>query len=190
MKLDGDFGADFVTATANGRAKSGEQVGGLRAELHLHLPDCFHDDALKCAAPPGVHGGDGARFRINKKNGDTVRSLDAKKQAGTIGRRSVAAAEFGGRSVKQIDNIGMELFERNELEILCSERRLKTAAVFEDVLSGIPFRKPKIQNLFALEIADAAGPSAETMNEPRKLGEPRRLQDSNAPDVAQNPIVR
>jgi len=107
-----------------------------------------------------------------------------------------------------MDNIGMELFERNELEILCSERRLETAAVFEDVLSGIPFRKPKIQNLFDMvsggrgttdvlggrraadKITDAAGPSAESMNEPGKFGEPRRLQDLNAPDVAQNPIVR
>ena len=86
LELDSDFGANFVTATANGGAESGEQVRGLRAELHLHLPNCFRDDTLKRAAPSGMHGGDGALFRVNKKNGDTVRSLDAKKQAGAIGR--------------------------------------------------------------------------------------------------------
>lgn len=106
-----------------------------------------------------------------------------------------------------MDNIGMNLFERDDLEIVCGQCRLKTAAVFEDVLSGIPFRKPKIQNLFDLvsggrrtadvlggrraadKITGAAGPSAEAVDEPWNFSEPRCLQDSNAPDVAQNPIV-
>lgn len=41
VELDGDFGADFVTAAADGRADGGEEAGGFGFEVHLHLADGF-----------------------------------------------------------------------------------------------------------------------------------------------------
>ena len=65
MKLDGDFRADFVAAAANRGADRGEQVGGLGAELHLHLADGFDGDAGESAAPSRMNGGYGAFPRID-----------------------------------------------------------------------------------------------------------------------------
>jgi hypothetical protein len=44
-ELGGDFGADFIAAGADRGADGGEEVGGLGAEVHLHLADGFDDDA-------------------------------------------------------------------------------------------------------------------------------------------------
>jgi hypothetical protein len=65
LELDGDFGADFVAAAADGRADGGEQVRRLAAKLHVHLANGFGDDALERTAPSGVDGGNGALPGIN-----------------------------------------------------------------------------------------------------------------------------
>ncbi len=44
---------------------------------------------------------------------------------------------------------------------------MEAAAVVEDVFSAIPFGKAKIENFFAVPMADAAGTRAETVDEPR-----------------------
>src|SRR6267378_4434879 len=141
LKLGGDFGADFVAAAADGRADSGEEIGGLGFELHLHLADGFDDDALERAAPSGVNCCDGALFRIDEENRDTVGGLDGKEKAGAVGNGGVSAARFGGCGVEKMDDVGMDLFQRNEFEVRCAEGRLETAAVFEDAFLAIPFGK-------------------------------------------------
>jgi hypothetical protein len=65
LELDGDLGADFVAAAADGRTDGSEQVRGPGAELHVHFADGLGDDALERAAPSGMDGGDGALFGIN-----------------------------------------------------------------------------------------------------------------------------
>jgi hypothetical protein len=45
LELDGDFGADFVTAAADRGADGGEEAGGFGFEVHLHLADGFDGDA-------------------------------------------------------------------------------------------------------------------------------------------------
>src|SRR5713226_4636665 len=76
MELGGDFGADFVAAAADGWADGGEEAGGIGFELHVHLANCFDDDALQGATPAGVNGGDGALFHIDEEDGDAVGSLN------------------------------------------------------------------------------------------------------------------
>ena len=65
------------------------------------------------------------------------------------------------------------------MEIMRAERGLKAAAIFEDVLPAIPIRETKIQYFFTVQLADAAGPHTEAVDEPGKFGERGNLQDAN-----------
>ena len=166
LKLGGDFGADFVAAAADGRADAGEEIGGPGFELHLHLADGFDDDALERAAPSGVNCCDGALLRIDEENRDTVGGLDGKQKAGAVGDGSVSAARFGGRGVEKMDDVGMDLFQRNELEVGCAESGLEAASIFEDVFFSVPFGETEIENFFSVQEADTAGLGAVTVHEP------------------------
>ena len=64
--------------------------------MHLHLADGFDNDALKCAAPTGMNGGDGALFRVDEENRNAIGGLDAEEEAGTVGGGGVALARLGG----------------------------------------------------------------------------------------------
>ena len=116
-KLGGDFGADFVAAAADGWADGSEEVGGLGAKFHLHLPEGLRNDALKGAAPTGMDSGDGAPFRIDKENRDAIGGLDAKEEPGTVCGGGITSARFGGCGVEKVDDVGMDLFQRNEFEV-------------------------------------------------------------------------
>jgi hypothetical protein len=64
-----------------------------------------------------VNGGDGALFWVDEENGDAIGGLDSEEKAGAVRGGSVAAAKFGGRGVEKVDDIGMDLLERDEMEI-------------------------------------------------------------------------
>jgi|SRR5712692_1509476 len=152
LRVEGasDFGTDFIATAADGRAKSGEQVRGLCAEFHLHATDGFCDDALKSAAPSGMNGGDGAGRGIDQKNGNAVGSLHAEEEARLAGGRSVtcpgrqAATRIGGRSVEDVDNVGMKLLECDKSKIGCAQSGLEAAAIFQDVFAGVPVGEAEV----------------------------------------------
>ena len=144
VELDGDFGADFVTAAADRGADGGEQVGGPGAEVHLHLADGFDGDAGEGAAPSGVDGGYSAVFWVDEEDGDAVGGLDAEEEAGAVGGGGVASAGFGGGGFEEVDDVGVDLFEGDELKIGGAECRLEAAAIFEDVFAGVPVREAEI----------------------------------------------
>ena len=116
-ELRGDLGANFVAAGADGWADGGEEVGGAGFVLHLHFADGFGDDALQSATPAGMNGGDGALFGVDEENGNAISGLDPEEKAGAVRGGGVAVAKFGGRGVEKMDDIGMDLLERDELEI-------------------------------------------------------------------------
>jgi len=58
----------------------------------------------------------------------------------------------------------MNLVKRDERKIIGADRGLEAALVFFDVGAGVPFDGAEIQNLLAVEIADAAGASAEAVD--------------------------
>jgi hypothetical protein len=186
-ELGGDFGADFVAAAADGRTDGGEEVGGFGFELHLHLADGFDDDALERAAPASMNGGDGTPFEVDQEKGDAVGGLDGQEEAGAVGGGGVALAGFCRCGVEKVDDIGMDLFQRDEFEVGCAEGKLEAATVFEDVFLGVPFGEAEIENFFGVQRADAAGAGAEAVDEPRKLCERGHLQDLNATDFAFDP---
>jgi hypothetical protein len=187
-ELGGDLGADFVAATTDGGANGGEEVGGLDFEVHLHLADGFDHDAGQGAAPAGMNGSNGAFFRVDEENRNTIGGLGAQEKPAAVGGGGISAARFGGRGVKKMDNVGMDLLERNELEIGRSEGGLEAAAVFEDVFFGVPFGEAEIENFFAVLIGDSARLSAEAVGEPGEFGERSRLQDSDTLHVAFDPV--
>jgi hypothetical protein len=110
VELGGDFCADFVATAANGRADSGEEVGGLGGEVHLHLADGFDDDAGEGASPSCVNGRNGTLFGIYEEDGNAVGGLDTEKEARTVCGRGVAFAWFVGSGVEEMDYVGMDLF--------------------------------------------------------------------------------
>ena len=144
LELDGDFGADFVTAASDGRADGGEEVCGPGFEVHLHLANGFDGDAGEGAAPSGVDGGYGAVFGIDEKDGDAVGGLDAEEKAGAVGGGGVSRTGLGWDAFEKMDDVGMDLFEGDELEIGGAESGLEAAAIFEDVFAGVPIGEAKI----------------------------------------------
>ena len=130
FEFDSNFRADFVTTTANRWADGRQQVRGFRAESHVHRADGFCNDALQGAAPTGVDGCDGTLFWIYKKNRDAIGGLDGKEQARTICRGGVTAARLSGGRFEELNDIRVNLPERNERQAVYSESGLKTAAIF------------------------------------------------------------
>jgi hypothetical protein len=63
-----------------------------------------------------------------------------------------------------MDDIGMDLLERNEFEVRCAEGGLEAAAILEDVFFAVPFGETEIENFFAVQQADAAGAGAEAVD--------------------------
>src|SRR5258708_284442 len=121
------------------------------------------------AAPASVNGGDGALFRIDEENRDAIGGLDAQEEAGTVRGGGIAGARFGRRGVEKMDDVGMDLFQRDELEVRCAEGGLEAAAVLEDVFCAIPFGKTEIENFIAVQEADAAGAGGEAVDAPGKF---------------------
>ena len=89
-----------------------------------------------------------------------------------------------------MDDVGMDLFERNKVEIGRAEGGLDEAAVFQDVFFGVPVGETEIQNLFALEFAHAAGPRAESVDQPRDSCQSIRLKYPQATDFVFGPRFR
>ena len=188
VELSSDFGADFVTAAADRGADGSEQVGGFGFEVHLHLADGFEGDAGERAAPSGVDGGYDAVFGVDEEDGDAVGGLDAEEEAGAVGGGSVALAGLGGGGFEEMDYVGVDLFEGDELKIVGAEGGLEAAAVFEDIFARVPIGEAKIQHFFGFELADAAGAGAEAVDEPRDFAQGGDLEDLEAAGFAGDPV--
>jgi hypothetical protein len=188
VELDGDFGADFIAAAADGRTDSGEEVGGFGFEVHLHLADGFDSDAGEGAAPSGVDGGYAAVLGVDEEDGDAVGGLDAEEEAGTVRGGGVSFAGLVGDGVDKMDYVGVDLLEGDELEIVGAECGLEATAIFEDVFAGVPVGEAEIQDFFTAEWADAAGVGAEAVDEPGEFVEGGDLEDLEAAGFAGDPV--
>ena len=65
-----------------------------------------------------------------------------------------------------MNDIGVNLTEPAKHHVKSVDSRLEEPAVFENVFPRVPFGATKIQDFFTTKIAHAAGPRAESMNEP------------------------
>lgn len=164
-KLRGDFGTDFVTATADARADGGEDVARICAEMHLHLADGFGGDASKSATPARMDGGDGALFRIDEEDRDAVGGLHGEEKARAIGDGGVATAGIEWGVVKEMDDIGMDLLERDEGKVGSAKGGLEAAAIFEDVFARVPVGEAQVEHFCVFQGRDTAEAGAEGVDE-------------------------
>jgi len=72
----------------------------------------------------------------------------------------------------------VDLFEVDEREFLRAESGLKPFTIFDHVFTGVPIGEAEIERLLAIEIGDAAGGGAETVEEPGKFFEGVEFEDS------------
>jgi hypothetical protein len=138
-----------------------------------------------------------ARQQLNEPLKDTLffagEAVDDTVNASTVAgalASGIAAARRGQGGVKKMNDIRMNLAESAECQMVWAESGLEAAAIFEDVLFGIPFRETKVQDFFATKIAYAAEPGAETVNEPGDFGQPRGLKNSQPAGLAFSPALR
>ena len=103
--------------------------------------------------------------------------MDAEEEAGSVGDRGVAFAGFFGGGGERPDDCGVDLFEIDEREFLSAESGLKFFAIFDDVFACVPFGEAEIENFLSVEIGDAAGSGAETVEKPGKFFEGVELED-------------
>jgi hypothetical protein len=58
----------------------------------------------------------------------------------------------------------MELEQGDKMGVGCAEGRLEAAAIFADVITGVPFGETKVEDAVAVVLADAAGTGAEAVD--------------------------
>ena len=82
----------------------------------------------------------------------------------------------------------MDLLERNQRQIFCTDNGLKHGAVPQNIFPLVPVGEGKIQGRLAgREYAGAAAASAETMHQPGQLFEWGKLNNFQAAGVAERP---
>jgi hypothetical protein len=133
---------------------------------------------------------DGAILCVSEKNWNAVRGLHSEEQMGTIRGGGISATWGGRSSVKEMNDVGVNLAESAECQVVCAESGLKAAAVLDNIFLGIPFRETEIEDLFASKIAHAAGARAESVHQPRDLGQGGCLNNSQIPGSNFGPFLR
>lgn len=69
------------------------------------------------------------------------------------------------------------MLEIDEREFCGAESALEFFAIFEDVFAGVPVGEAEIEDALAIEIGDATGDGAETVEEPGKFFESVEFED-------------
>ena len=103
---------------------------------------------------------------------------------------SVAGKQLSRKGGKPVNEIRMNLLERNETEVFGGDCGLESASILEDVLAFVPFHKTEVQSVCTFEIACAAETRAETVNEPRKVLEGSESQYFHSLDGFKHPRRR
>lgn len=77
-----------------------------------------------------------------------------------------------------MNDVGMDLAQGSERHIGSTESGLEAAAVLEDVFARVPVGEAEVEDVVAVEIADAAGSGAETVDKPREFAERLDLEEA------------
>ena len=109
-EFGGDFGADFVAATADRWTDGGEKIFGIGAELFAEFADGFLGDTGESSLPAGVDGGDGAGLGIDEEDGDAVGGLRGKEKIFLVSDGGIAGTMIFWSFGERVDNGGMNLF--------------------------------------------------------------------------------
>src|SRR5208283_971669 len=101
-----------------------------------------------------------------------------------------ALARMRGCGGEKVNHVGVDLLERRQRETPSVERGLQEVAVFRDVFARVPFHEAEIEHRLASELADAAGPRAESVDQPGEFAKGSELKDLQAAGTAQDPRRR
>ena len=142
------FHSHFIAATADSRADGGDHVSRASAENHLHAANGFRGDSAQRSAPAGMNCGDDTIFGVGEKDRNAIGGLSGKKQAGRAGNGCITLQNFGGRGIEDVNDVGMNLFQCDELKIFHAESGEEPGAIFEHVFVRVPIREAEIQNFF------------------------------------------
>ena len=119
-ELRGEFGdkfdANLIATRTDGRTERGEKIGGFTAEFKLHTANGLLGDARESAAPTGMNRGDYTPLGIDDENGDTIGSLNAEQQARGVCEGRVTLAGLSGGLRKKMNDVGVDLFQREQGE--------------------------------------------------------------------------
>lgn len=101
-----------------------------------------------------MDSGYSALLGVYQEDGDAIGGLNGQQKARAIGDGGVPSARVGwsdaGVLVEKVNNIGMDLLQRNELKVVGAERGLEAAAIFEYLFFRVPVNETKVQYLFAI----------------------------------------
>lgn len=89
-----DVFANFVAASAYGRAQGNDNIGRIAAELFHHPGDDLLQEAEESSFPAAVRGSDDALFFVYKKDGKAIGCLDDQKEPGQAGNHGVAPGGY------------------------------------------------------------------------------------------------
>lgn len=91
-----------------------------------------------------MDGGYGAVSGVDEEDGNAVGGLNAEEEAGAVGGGGVSRTGLGWDAVEKVDDVGMDLLERDELEVVGAEGGLEAAAIFENVFASVPAGEAEI----------------------------------------------
>ena len=190
-----DLGANLVTAASDPRADGGDNFLRARAEKHAHAADGFFSDAFQGAAPAGMNRGDDAVVGVGQQNGNAIGGLHGDEQSGSRGDERVALQNVRRHDFDNVNDVGMNLAESDELHGLRAERFLKEAAVFFHARAFVPIAEAQVQDglgrfrsrVGILEAACATWTCAEPVHQPFFARERWGLQNSDAGSTALRP---
>ena len=209
LKFRRHFCTHLVAARADAWPQCRNDVRGPRAEFHLHAPQSFFRNPANGPAPSGMDRSDGAPFCIGKQNRNAIGGLHHQQDARLASNQSVASRRYLGgiarssaviRRTHNVDDIGMNLPERNNLHFAGAQAAEEFLAVCEHALARIPVGKAKVQNFLGRFLASApavaksskrarsAGPCAEAVNEPVEPRECRCFENLQAAASSKFPM--
>ena len=140
-----------------------------------HLADTFLDDALDRAAPPGVKNADSPPFPIRQNDGKAIGGLHGHEQSRSVRDNSVSGQRLFRHAVDAMDQIRMNLPQRNQRPVLASVRRAQfleeKLAVALDGCARVMLREAKIQRISAVDARHSAKPRREAMHQPGQFAQ-------------------
>ena len=112
-----DVLSDFIAGGADARPGRGDDVGRIRSEPLVHRPEGRPDDSGPGSLPPGMDGGDHAKAFVAKEKRQAIGCFYDQKKAGNAGYRGVSLRPFGRDFFNDMNNIRMDLIEKNRIKI-------------------------------------------------------------------------
>src|SRR5208337_3032926 len=138
-----------------------------------HLADTLLDDALDRAAPAGVKNAGSPPFPIHKNDGKAIGSLHRQEQSRRVRDQAVASQRLVRHAINSMDQIRMNLPQRNERPAFAS---IPSAQFLEEELAvaldggaRVLLREPQIQRTSAIDARHSAKPRRERMRQPSQV---------------------